>query len=263
MGVSPRQRLGAPLKREAAASLVRDMIADGTLKPGATAPSGAALAAAAGCGVLTAQKALRSLLAAGTLVPGASQGARLRVAGAPPDGGAFPQAPRLALSAALAARRHAEGLKQPELATLLGVSVTTVGHAETARLWQSRDFWQHADLILGTGGELTGLYDDMQASAAAPAPGGTAPFTPGIALTAAERCAVRLAGELYTLIADDVVAPGTTREDDLAELRSHVHAIQNMVKAQAAGRACPLEFRLLGSTLPDAAPVVPGEGPEG
>ena len=34
----------APHKYETVASLVRDMIADGTLKPGAPAPSGAALA---------------------------------------------------------------------------------------------------------------------------------------------------------------------------------------------------------------------------
>jgi DNA-binding XRE family transcriptional regulator len=40
-----------------------------------------------------------------------------------------------ALSGALAARRHAAGLTQSGLAALAGCSVTTIGHAETGRLW--------------------------------------------------------------------------------------------------------------------------------
>jgi Helix-turn-helix domain len=113
---------------------------------------------------------LRLLLVDGTLVPGASPSARLRVAGAGQGGGAYPEALRLVLLAALAARRHAEGLTQPQLATLLGVSATTVGHAETGRLWQRRGFWQRTDRVLGTGGTLAGLYDGMLAAAACPAP---------------------------------------------------------------------------------------------
>ena len=153
----------APLKRETVASMVRDMIADGTLKPGGPAPSGAALARKTGYCTLTCRGALRSLLTDGTLTRGASPNARLRVATA--DGGTDPDAPRGSLSAALAARRHAAGLTQPQLATLLGMSVTTVGHAETGRLWQSRDFWRQADQVLGAAGTLLHMYDQHQAAA--------------------------------------------------------------------------------------------------
>jgi hypothetical protein len=43
---------------------------------------------------------------------------------------------------ALAAARRASGLTQPALAALTGYSVTTIGHAETGRLWQSPQFWE-------------------------------------------------------------------------------------------------------------------------
>jgi Helix-turn-helix domain len=52
--------------------------------------------------------------------------------------------------------RRAAGLTQPQLAEVVGVSVTSVGHAETGRLWQSRRFWEHVDKGLSAGGELTG-----------------------------------------------------------------------------------------------------------
>jgi transcriptional regulator with XRE-family HTH domain len=136
------------------------MIADGTLMPGAPVPSGAALARKTGYSVGTCRAALRSLLAAGTLARGASTNARLRVATAPGAGGAL----RPSLSSALAARRRAGGLTQPQLAALLGVSVTTVGHAETGRLWQSRKFWQQADRVLGAAGALLSMYDEHQAA---------------------------------------------------------------------------------------------------
>jgi hypothetical protein len=72
---------------------------------------------------------------------------------------------------------------------------------------------------------------------------------PGSLLTEAEREAVRQAGQLYTLIAGHVVAGGATRDDDLAELRAAIHVIQRMVLAQAAARAYPAEFRLLGARV--------------
>lgn len=150
--------LGSPFKRDAVARLVREKIADGTLKPGGAVPSAVALATEIGCHVATARTALRSLLADGTLTHGASPTARLRVA---TGGGTGRVAPRAPLSAALAARRHAAGLLQPELAELLEVSLTTVGHAETGRLWQARDFWVRADRELGGG--LLRMYDQHQA----------------------------------------------------------------------------------------------------
>src|SRR5215469_4402278 len=124
------------------AAAVRAQIANGSLRPGQPAPSGAALSRVTGYSTLTCRRALRVLVADGVLAPGPSRNARPRVAG-----GAQPRAERdlaaaaRALSAGLAARRRASGLTQPELARNARVSVTTVGHAETGRLWQSRRFW--------------------------------------------------------------------------------------------------------------------------
>lgn len=160
----PGQR-GATLKQGAVIALVRDMIADGTLLPGAPVPPATELARKTGYCPLTCRRAFRKLLADGTLAHGTSPTARLRVATA---GGTGSVAPRAPLSAALAARRHAAGLLQPELAEVLGVSLTTVGHAETGRLWQARDFWVRADRELGGG--LLRMYDQHQAGGAAVAP---------------------------------------------------------------------------------------------
>ncbi|HEY5395610.1 MAG TPA: GntR family transcriptional regulator [Trebonia sp.] len=147
------------------AAAIRRQIADGALRPGQPAPSGAELSRAFGFSTLTCRKALRALIAEGLLVPGPSSNARPRVAD--------PQAPELerdladaarALSAGLAARRHAAGLTQAELAALARVSVTTVGHAETGRTWQSRRFWERADDALRASGDLIGLHDAFRAA---------------------------------------------------------------------------------------------------
>jgi hypothetical protein len=146
---------------------VRAQIADGTLRPGQPAPSGAALSRVTGYSTLTCRKALRMLIADGALIPGPSRNARPRVAGPPqlPVERDLAAAAR-ALAAGLAGRRRAKGLTQPELARRVGVSVTTVGHAETGRLWQSRQFWERADAILGGGGALLRLHDAYRAAAA-------------------------------------------------------------------------------------------------
>ncbi|HEX4092990.1 MAG TPA: GntR family transcriptional regulator [Trebonia sp.] len=164
-------RLALPKYLRVAAA-VRRQIADGTLRPGQPAPSGAELSRAFGFSTLTCRKALRALIADGLLVPGPSRNARPRVAD--------PQAPDLerdlaeaarALSAGLAARRHAAGLTQAELAALARVSVTTVGHAETGRTWQSRNFWERADAALRASGDLLRLHDVYRAAY----PAGTRP----------------------------------------------------------------------------------------
>ncbi|MGH3212243.1 MAG: helix-turn-helix domain-containing protein, partial [Trebonia sp.] len=131
------------------------------------APSGAALSRVTGFSTLTCRKALRMLIADGALIPGPSRNARPRVAGPPqlPTERDLAAAAR-ALAAGLAGRRRANGLTQPELARRVGVSVTTVGHAETGRLWQSRQFWERADAILGAGGALLRLHDVYRAAAA-------------------------------------------------------------------------------------------------
>jgi hypothetical protein len=150
------------------AAAIRRQIADGTLRPGQPAPSGAELARATGFSTLTCRKALRALIADGILVPGPSPNARPRVADprARGDERDLADATR-ALSAGLAAARRAAGLTQVELAALAGVSVTTVGHAETGRTWQSRRFWERADTALCASGALLALHDAYRAAGSA------------------------------------------------------------------------------------------------
>jgi hypothetical protein len=69
-------------------------------------------------------------------------------------------------------------------------------------------------------------------------------------LTDDEREAVRQAGLLNQLISKRVVTNGPARAGDLAELTAAIHVIQRMVMAQAAARAYPGEFRLLGEVIP-------------
>jgi DNA-binding transcriptional MocR family regulator len=154
------------LKHHQAAALVRDQVTSGALPPGAPAPSGAQLARITGYSVLTCRRALRTLVTEGTLTPGTSRNARPRVPGADPGGQALAAATR-ALSAALVRHRRAAGLTQPKLAALIGLSVTTIGHAETGRTWQGRPFWEQADSALHANGELLRLHDAYRAAQAA------------------------------------------------------------------------------------------------
>jgi DNA-binding transcriptional regulator YhcF (GntR family) len=149
------------------AAAIRRQIADGALRPGQPAPSGAELSRATGFATLTCRKALRALIADGLLVPGPSPNARPRVADPHTRGDErdLAEATR-ALSAGLAAARRAAGLTQVELAALAGVSVTTVGHAETGRTWQSRRFWERADTALCAAGVLLRLHDAYRAAGA-------------------------------------------------------------------------------------------------
>lgn len=152
-----------PLKFQRVAAIVRKQVTDGILAPGALAPSGAALARLTGYSVSTCRNALRALIADGILVPGLSPNARPRVPAANYDGQTLAEAKR-AMSTALATRRRAAGLTQPQLARLLGVSVTMIGHAETGRTWQSRPFWELADKTLDADGELLRLHDNCRAA---------------------------------------------------------------------------------------------------
>ena len=67
-------------------------------------------------------------------------------------------------------------------------------------------------------------------------------------LTAEEKRAVVLAGELFDAI-HPTVGHGPARERDLAEFLYMVHNIQARSMGQAAARAYPEEFRLLGKTV--------------
>jgi len=169
-------------KRDAVTALVRKMIADGTLKPGGYVPFAAELARQAGCHVGTCQRALRALIAEGTLQRGVSPGARLKVAEPAGHVRLKSDGLREALSQDLAGLRRAKGMTQPQLAEALGVSLTAVGHAETGRTWQGRDFWDGADLVLGACGRLLALFDGYQAvkesAEEEAAPAGHAPPAP-------------------------------------------------------------------------------------
>lgn len=67
-------------------------------------------------------------------------------------------------------------------------------------------------------------------------------------LTDDEHRAVEVLGEVVLLLAD-IVGANRTRAADLAEAYHHVHALQNMILAQAAARAYPGRYRLLGNTI--------------
>ena len=77
---------------------------------------------------------------------------------------------------------------------------------------------------------------------------GVSEVTVGL-LTASELAALRLTADLVNLLALDIVGDGPTQRADIAELVVHIHAIQHMVMAQAAARAYPGEFRLLGMDI--------------
>ena len=177
-------------KYQRVAAHVRGQIADGMLSPGEPAPSGASLARITGYSQLTCRKAIRTLIQEGVLVPGPSPGARPRVPPRRPTPGERTQANAArALSAALASRRRAAGLTQPQLAAITGMSVTSIGHAETGRLWQSRRFWELVDKGLRAGGELLALHDAYRA-AAVPADPATVPEDAEVSAAASPTLAV-------------------------------------------------------------------------
>lgn len=67
-------------------------------------------------------------------------------------------------------------------------------------------------------------------------------------LTDEEKTALDDLGRLWGRLTR-IVGEGVTRAADLGEMVVHVHALQNAVLAQAAGRAHPGEYRLMGETL--------------
>ena len=69
-------------------------------------------------------------------------------------------------------------------------------------------------------------------------------------LTTDEHEAVRQAGLLHQLISKRIVAHGPSRDGDITELTTAIHIIQRMVMGQAAARAYPGHYRLLGQVIP-------------
>jgi hypothetical protein len=70
----------------------------------------------------------------------------------------------------------------------------------------------------------------------------------GDLLTADEREALALSGQLAKLCRR-IVGSGPQAADDWSELASRIHAVQHTIMAQAAARAYPFEFRLLGQVF--------------
>lgn len=71
--------------------------------------------------------------------------------------------------------------------------------------------------------------------------------TPG--LSEAEMRAMGLTVDLVHVMCKEVIGHGPTRDADVREFVHHVHVIQQAILSQAAGRAHPELYRLLGETL--------------
>jgi hypothetical protein len=68
------------------------------------------------------------------------------------------------------------------------------------------------------------------------------------ALTETEHQVMDLTSQLWSAFCA-VTGDGRTRAEDLHEASLHIHALQNMVLAQAAARAYPDRYRLLGLSV--------------
>ena len=74
---------------------------------------------------------------------------------------------------------------------------------------------------------------------------------PLVGLTDLELDVVRRLGEIAGDLSLIVGSNRRTRDHDINEMIVHVHALQHAVMAQAAARAHPREFRLLGEMVPE------------
>lgn len=74
-------------------------------------------------------------------------------------------------------------------------------------------------------------------------------YTHAELLTPDEHLALTQAAELVDTLSR-VIGNGLTRTDDIYELMFPIHAIQHAVMSQAAARAYPGLYRLLGEVIP-------------
>jgi hypothetical protein len=68
-------------------------------------------------------------------------------------------------------------------------------------------------------------------------------------LTGSEHEVISLLGRVAVLMSSEVIGNKRTREQDVAEMVHHIHVLQQMVLSQAAARAFPTWYRLLGEVL--------------
>jgi hypothetical protein len=66
-------------------------------------------------------------------------------------------------------------------------------------------------------------------------------------LTESEFKAIRLLGDFHNLCVNEIV--GKEISGDMQEIIHHVHILQRTIMKQAAARAYPKEFRLLGKKM--------------
>jgi hypothetical protein len=67
-------------------------------------------------------------------------------------------------------------------------------------------------------------------------------------LTPDELAAMDLTAELANLFGR-IIGDGPTRDGDWSEVAVHIHTLQHLIMAQAAARAYPDRFRLLGGVV--------------
>lgn len=67
-------------------------------------------------------------------------------------------------------------------------------------------------------------------------------------LTPDEHHALALTADLWNLLSR-IVGNNRSRHGDLAELAAQIHNVQHAILAQAASRAMPSRYRLLGGTI--------------
>lgn len=68
-------------------------------------------------------------------------------------------------------------------------------------------------------------------------------------LTDVEHQALELTAELTNLVCGEIIAHGPSREQDVREFVAKIHDVQHLIMAQAAARAHPARYRLLGRVI--------------
>jgi len=73
------------------------------------------------------------------------------------------------------------------------------------------------------------------------------PHYPGEPLTELEKDAMDTTVTLWKQLSE-IIGDGESRNNDVLEAVHYIHALQRMIMSQAAGRAYPEEYRLLGES---------------
>lgn len=79
-----------------------------------------------------------------------------------------------------------------------------------------------------------------------------------VSLTDDELEALKITADLANLVCGKIITKGPAYEQDINEFVSHLHVIQRMIGANAAARAHPYKFRLLGEEVPHRKPPLGG-----